>query len=456
MGNITLPNQWSARHYQEDLFKHMMIGGLDNKRALEVWHRRAGKDSTCLNFAAIASQMRVGTIWHMLPTQKQGRKVIWDGIDKGGRRMIDQAFPPEMRASVNNTEMQIKFLNGSVYQVVGSDNYESLVGSNPVGIIFSEYSIADPKAWDFIRPILAENEGWAVFIYTARGKNHGYKLYNLAKESASKPGSRWHVSLLTVDDTFRDTERTQPVVKPEAVQEERELGMAEEKIQQEFYCSWDSGMEGAFYTKEMSQAYADGRIGHFPHDPMKTVQTWWDIGFADATSVIFTQTGLDGAPVIIDYLEERNKGLEWWIKTLMSLPYVYASFPAHHGPHDIDNHDWSTGKTRKEFAAALGLMFDTVPKIPVPDGIDAVRAMLKIVKINERTCGRLIDCLASYRRDWDERNQIFRDQPVHDWASHGADSARYLAVGWDGRTETELQKIGSMIKRRFTVKRAHK
>src|SRR5262245_6242461 len=131
--DIILPHNWKARHYQKDVFQHMLIGGLAGKRALEVWHRRAGKDSTCLNFAALSSQIRVGTVWHMLPTQRQGRKVIWDGIDREGRRMIDQAFPEAMRASVNNTEMQIKFRNGSIYQVVGSDNYDALVGTNPVG-----------------------------------------------------------------------------------------------------------------------------------------------------------------------------------------------------------------------------------------------------------------------------------------------------------------------------------
>lgn len=456
MSNIILPHQWTARGYQSPVFEHMLMGGLENKRALELWHRRAGKDSFSLNFAALASQIRVGTVWHMLPTQKQGRKVIWDGISKDGKRMIDQAFPAEMRESMNNTEMQIKFKNGSIYQVVGSDNYDSLVGANPVGVIFSEYSIADPKAWDFIRPILAENDGWAIFIYTPRGKNHGYKLYNLARENASRPGSRWHVSRLTVDDTFRDAARTTPVISPAAIQEERDLGMAEEKIQQEFYCSFDTGMEGAFYTRELNKIEADGRLGDFPHNPMLPVQTWWDIGFRDATSVIFTQTGHDGQPIIIDYLEERNQGLPFWVKTLASLPYVYATSTPHNGPHDLENHDWSTGKTRQEMADSLGLKFTVVPKIPVPDGIDAVRAILGTARFNKKTTGRLWDALTSYRRDYDERNNIFRDNPLHDWASHGSDAMRYLAVGWDGRSDDQLHKIGNAIRRRFKVLRTNR
>lgn len=339
--------------------------------------------------------------------------------------MIDQAFPHEIRDPknpINNSDMQIRFRNGSIYQVVGSDNYDSLVGTNPVGVIFSEWSVADPKAWDYIRPILAENEGWALFIYTPRGKNHGKKLYDMASGNP-----KWYSSLLTVDDTFREDGVT-PVIGPEVIADERAEGMAEEKILQEYFCSFEAGMEGAFYTMELNLADQEGRIGHFPHDPTKQCQSYWDIGFRDATAIIITQRGNDGKPIIIDYLEARNKALDEWIRELRSLPY---DFEEHWGPHDLENTDWTTGKTRREFAASLDFAFDIVSKIPVQDGIDATRAMIRVARFNEPAVGRLLDGLYSYRREYDDRLQMFRDKPLHDWASHPADAMRYLSVGWN-------------------------
>ena len=317
--DILLPNFWYPRHYQFDLMQYMFADSIDSKRAVCVWHRRAGKDSTCLNLASVMTQIRVGTIWHMLPTLQQGRRVIWDGIDKEGRRMIDQAFPKSIRIGTNNSEMKISLKNGSIWQVVGSDNYDSLVGTNPVGVIFSEYSISDPSAWDYIRPILVENGGWAMFIYTPRGKNHGFNLFNMAKKNP-----KWYCSELTINDTFNKGQNDEVdgtftgrhIITPELVEEERLAGMAEEKILQEFYCSWNTGLEGAFYTEALNKCGDDERIGTYLYDPAKPVFTFWDIGLRDNTAVIFVQRSDAGQPIIIDYMTERNKSLAWWIKTL--------------------------------------------------------------------------------------------------------------------------------------------
>lgn len=380
----------------------------------------------------------------MLPTLKQGRQAIWEGIDRDGRRMIDQAFPAWMRQpgtrGTNNSDMAIRFINGSVYQVVGSDNYDKLVGTNPVGLIMSEYAIADPAAWDYMRPILAENEGWAFFPYTPRGKNHGYRLAEMAKNNPN-----WFFSKLTVDDTYRDEDRQVYVIGPEVIEEERQSGMAEERILQEYYCDFNVGMEGSFYTNEIMLAETEGRIGSFPWDPNKPVQTWWDIGFRDATSVIFTQRNSAGNPNIIDYLEERNVALDQWVREVRSLPYTYEE--PHWGPHDLENTDWATGKTRREVALELGFAFDIVPKLPVADGIDATRSIIRVANFNEDKCEKLIDGLRSYRREFDEKTKLFKDKPFHDWASHPADAMRYLSVGWN-------ETVGSSIYsgKRFGVK----
>lgn len=445
--SIQLPNKWEARHYQRELFRYLLDGGLESKRAVMVWHRRAGKDSTSINFAAVASQMRVGTIWHMLPTARQGRKVIWDAIDRDGRKVIDQAFPPEMVVNKNNTEMKLECENGSIYQVVGSDNFDSLVGSNPVGVIFSEYSIANPEAWNFVRPILAENGGWAIFIYTPRGKNHGFTLFEMARENP-----RWFCSLKTAEDTYRANElpespdefaRLAHVIGPEVIDEERRSGMGEEKIAQEYYCSFETGLEGAFYTAELKSAYEEGRIGNYPWDPHKICQTFWDIG-RDTTAIGITQVGPDGHPVIIDYISDRNIGLPEWIKKISVLPYQFEE-DSHFGPHDLNHTDWATNRTRLETAAGLGLHFNLVAKLSLADGVDAARQMLRVCKINQPNCQDLLDGLASYHREYDDKRGVFRDIPVHDWASHPADMFRYLSVAWE-EYRLNMQNLSSQFK----------
>jgi phage terminase large subunit len=419
---VSLPNEWEARSYQKPLMSHMVSGGtMNKKRAVNVWHRRAGKDSCSLQVAAVATQMRVGTYWHMLPTLQQGRKVIWEGRDKLGRRMIDQAFPHAIRkGKPNESNMKIELGNGSVWQVVGSDNFDNLVGSNPVGIIFSEYSIADPLAWEYFRPILLENDGFAIFIYTPRGKTHGFTLYNVALE-ASKTNPDWFCSKLTVDDTN--------IMTKEQVEEEILLGMSREKALQEFYCSFDVGMEGAFYTEEMNYADKSNHIGDFPWDPTKPVDTWWDIGFRDNTSVIFTQDHSSGVPIIIDHISDRNKGLPDWAKIIKGLPYAYRT---HTGPHDIGTTEWGSASTRVEIARNLGIEFEIAEKLSIQDGIDMSRSMIRRCFWDRQKTQILRDNLAYYHREWDSTRNIFKDKPHHDHSSHDADAFRVLSTEYDG------------------------
>ena len=181
-----------------------------------------------------------------------------------------------MHEAINNTEMRLTLKNGSIYQVVGTDNVDRLVGANPVGVVFSEYSLQDPRAWDYIRPILAENGGWALFIYTARGRNHGYDLLNVAKKNET-----WFQQVLTVEDT-----RAIPI---SAVDEERAAGMPEEMIQQEFFCSFDAPLVGSYYGNAMARLLADQHLTKVPYDPNLDVHTSWDLGIGDSTVIIFFQ-----------------------------------------------------------------------------------------------------------------------------------------------------------------------
>lgn len=419
---ITLPHQWSPRNYQLP-FWQAMEGGC--KRAVLVWHRRAGKDDTGINWCASAAFQRVGLYWHMLPTYKQGRQIVWNGKRSDGTPFLG-AFPEEIIKRKRDDEMLIEFVNGSIYQVVGTDDVDRLVGTNPVGVILSEYSLHDPAAWDYIRPILAENGGWAVFIYTARGRNHGYDLYEMAKRHPD-----WYAELLTVDDTKRPDGT--PVITPEAIQSEIDAGMAPEIVQQEFYCSFDAALVGAYYKTQLAAAKAAGRIGNpCPLDPSIPVDTIWDLGIDDAMAIGFFQR-VFGEVRCVHYLEAEGEGLQYYAEELRKFAAQNGcTYGEHWAPHDIEVRELSAeGRTRREVAAKLGIHFRVVPKLSVADGIQAVRTIFPKVRFNNsKEVEYLVDMLSQYQKEFDSKRGVYKDKPKHDFTSHGSDMFRYMAVAY--------------------------
>jgi phage terminase large subunit len=433
MPTVEIPaHGWRPRPYQLPAWAAMERG---TKRLALAWHRRAGKDEFALNWSAVSAMTRPGGIWHMLPQASQARKAIWDAVNPHtGRRRIDDAFPPEIRESTREQDMFIRFRNGSTWQVVGSDNYNSLVGSPPVGVVFSEYALADPAAWAFIRPILAENNGWALFISTPRGRNHFARLVEYARTSPD-----WFGQLLTVEDT-------QAIPMETIARERRELTSergekeAEAIIAQEYYCDFDAAIPGAYYGDLMSRVERDGRIGHYPHMPHLPVGTAWDIGVGDSTVVWCYQQLPNGRVRVVNVLEGSGVGLDWYAQKLLALPYTYAD---HIWPHDGAVQEWGSGVTREQTAKGFGLRPRILDRDNVDDGIHAVRLLLPLVEFSsepdplpgestESARARMqrgLDALRQYRREWDERLQRFRDKPTHDWSSHHADAFRYLAKG---------------------------
>lgn len=412
-GDITLPYNYKPRSYQKPLFQAIDSG---IKRAVCVWHRRAGKDKTLLNLTFKKMWERVGAYYYFLPTYKQGKKIIWKGIDKTGFKFIDH-MPKQLISRIDNTEMSIETANGSLFQVIGTDNIDSIVGTNPIGCVFSEYSLQDPQAWEFIRPILKENGGWAIFNFTPRGNNHAKKLFDMASKN-----EKWFCQLLTINKTF-DFEGKNLVTEQD-INEERVEGMPEELIQQEYYCSFEAGVVGAYYSQNLSFAREQNRITKVPYDSQLPVFTVWDLGIDDCTSIGFFQK-INKEVRMIDYIEENNQGLNFYVKELKTKPYVYAK---HFAPHDIKVREFTSGVSRLETARKLGINFDIIPKVTISEGIDVARRFFSRLWIDENNCERFIDCVTNYKKEYDEKNKCFKDKPKHDWSSHGADVLRYTGL----------------------------
>ena len=419
MAKLTIPYNFQPRKYQIPLFKAFEAG---IKRGVCCWHRRAGKDKCGLNLFIREMFKRKGQYYHLFPTARQARKAIWDGIDKDGLKVMDH-FPKEVIVSKNETDMKITLTNGSIYQLVGTDmGLDWLVGTNPVGLLFSEYPIMSPKAWDFLRPIIRENDGIALFVYTPRGQNHGHRLFEMAQNN-----DQWFCSKLTVEETRRDSDREDGsrVVSADDLEEERREGMDETMIQQEYYCSFHAAIPGAYFAKEMTRMETDGRIGRVPWEPKLRTSTYWDLGIDDSMSVVFAQQ--HGQEVrIIDYYEASGEGLPHFISEVKSRPYSYDS---HNAPWDIEVRELTTGKTRRETARSLGINFRAGKKVnKKEEAIEQARQLLSRCWMDRRKCERLIASLRNYHKEYDDKNQVFKARPVHNWASHGADSFMELAM----------------------------
>ena len=416
-------NGWSARPYQQPVWDYL-YGGLKlakdrgyprdlmGGRAICEWHRRAGKDSTGLNILATAAMMRPGLYCHILPTFKQARNIAWDGIGRDGKRMRD-AFPKELFVRPpRDDEMTMWFRTEqlgelSIFKEFGSDQVDGMRGLNMLGTVFSEFAWQDPRAWDVVRPMLAENGGWALFISTPCGRNHWDKLYQTHENDPN-----WFVETLTVEDTF--DENGDRIISEEVLAEERK-SMSEELFQQEYYCSRDAGLEGAYYARAMAEALKDGRIGELRHNSGSGIWTWWDLGHYDATSIWFVQVTPREIHVL-DYEEGTQKSMEEWIKIVKEKPYVYDG---HVLPHDVEVHEYSTGTSRRIFAQNHGLNpLVVAPKLSPEQQIESVRAMLGRCWFDAAKCARGLNALRAYRAQRDEKKGLL--MPVHDWTSHAA------------------------------------
>ena len=387
-----------------------------------VAHRRFGKTVGCLNDlikrALCATRVQPPPRFaYIAPTYTQAKDVAWNYLK------FYSAPIPGLKMS--ESELWIEYPNGARIRLYGADNYERMRGLYFDDVVIDEPAQFDPRAWpEVIRPTLADQQGGATFIGTPAGRDWFYKV-DLAEDGSE------------IADFFRLTLKASDtgIIPAEELKSLRS-GLSEEQYAQEFECSFEAAVIGAYYGKLMRQADDDKRIAGVPYEPTAQVYTAWDLGIRDSTAIWFAQ--VVGREIhLIDYYEATGADLGHYVREIFGRNYIYAG---HFVPHDAQAKELGTGKSRLEVLESLGLKNITVaPMHRVEDGINAVRTIIPRCWFDARKCARGIDALKLYRAEFDDKLQALKPRPVHDWTSHAADAFRYLAMTLDGATQSHAK-----------------
>ena len=383
-----------------------------------VLHRRAGKTTATINQLIKDSLLNTNHSYAFIaPTYKQSKRNVWDMLRGYCKDIPDVVY--------NISELTVTFPTGSKISLFGADNPDSLRGLTLNGVVFDEYSQQPSNIWsEVISPTLATTKGYAIWIGTPKGRNAFYRIYEDARQYDD-----WYDLMLPVSES-------KIVDEEELIQQRR--NMTEDEYAQEWECSWEAAIQGAYFAKELSEARAEKRIGSYPYDATMPVYTWWDLGVSDATTILFMQTnGYQWR--LVDCYTANDEGLEHYIRVVKEKNYVYET---HFAPHDIAVKEFTSGQSRIETAEKLGINFEIAPKLSVDDGISAAKLRFKSLVINEDNCRPFIDAIAQYRREWNDKMGDWKNKPLHDWSSHFADAFRYWAVTDVRTNNTEmLQRV---------------
>jgi len=417
-------HQFRVRWYQRKF--HEALINRTHDRLIAIWHRRAGKDEIVLNAMRELAWKQPGTYWHCFPEQKQARKAIWNGVNgHTGKRRILEAFPPQIIKRMQDDDMFIELTNGATFQLIGSDRYDSTVGSGPKGIAYSEWALSNPSAWAYHSPMIRESGGFAAFITTPRGDNHAKKMYDRARGS-----DQWFSQLLSIEDTNALT----PADIADALKEYQdlhgeELGRA--IFEQEYLCSFAGAMVGAYWGADISRMERRGGVVPFEIDPKHPVHTAWDLGKA-VNNPIWCFQVINGQLRIVDFYRPEADDLEEWCLWLNSKGYNGIDYV----PDDVMDFIWGAKHTRWDLLKAHKRNPKLVKRIAVADGIHAGREAIKVAVFHggdDERAERVsfgLDGLKNYRREWDDDLKTYRENPVKDWAEHIGSSWRYLGLAW--------------------------
>jgi hypothetical protein len=404
------------RDWQRPLRNYFHDGG---KRAVVVAHRRAGKDRVAL-FIELEQMLRMRCeVWHCLPTYKQARKVVWDALTGDGQRLIDIAFPASIVRKRIEDEMKIELITGSLWRLVGADNFDMLVGANPRHVTFSEYALTSPKAYEFVRPILAENGGSLLFITTPRGYNHAHALYEHAKQTPS-----WYSAIHPVSDTG--------LIDVEVLAEEQRT-MPDELFRQEYGCDFSAANVGSILGSYIEQAERDHRIaGADLYDPSGApIELFSDIGFRDAAAWWWVQPCQNGFNVI-DHDEATGLDAEQWIERIRAKPWSARGqrLGCVHLPHDARAKTFRSRHTVVTvfLNSQLADRYSVVPQTTIADRINAARVFARVCRFNRAACAAGLHHLREWHYKFDEDKHNFSREPEHDEHSHSGDAFSYAAV----------------------------
>lgn len=428
---ITVPHNFNPRNYQLELFKQMDgVKGMPEtkkRRAILRWHRRAGKDKCCWCYLIKEAAQVAGNYFYVFPTKTMARQALWENVDSSGFKLLNH-LPKEFIKRQSNQEMLIELINGSTIRVLGYDkDPDSIRGIACKGAVFSEFAFSDPESYKTMIPALRESDGWVIFNSTPNGRNHFYELWQSVYASP-----RWFASELQTywPDRKGYSGLIEHKLFPQIIEEE---GLSEEDVEREYGVSFSTGMKGSFYMDNIDRAYSEGRIGDIVYDEYFKVDTFWDLGVDDSTAVWFRQK-INNKIVFVDYYEASGKDLLHYIKMLESKNYNYGT---HYLPHDAHQRSLQTGTTTAHMFEDLlkntKISSDVwvLERMPVQDGINAVRARFPRYHFAAGKCIDGIKKLELYHRRWDKKRAVFLKEPVHDGNSHAADALRMEAISED-------------------------
>lgn len=373
-----------------------------------VAHRRAGKTVADINeliMGATKCQLPNPRFAYVAPQLNQAKDIAWTYLKE---------YTAFLKPKINESELWVELPGGARIRIYGADNPDRLRGIYLDGVVLDEFGDMDPTIWtQVIRPALSDRKGWAAFIGTPKGKNTFHRIWVEAEGDED-----WTRLMLKASETgLLDAKELTDAAKM----------MSDDEFAQEYECSFEAAVKGAYYGKEINQAEIDGRITTVPYDPRLPVHTSWDLGMADSTVIWFTQT-VGAETRWIDCVKGEGVGLDWYVRELKERPYNYGR---HYLPHDVQVREMGTGKSRKEVLEGLGLRDIEVGKaLPVADGIQALRMLLATSWFDKVKCKEGLEALRMYRREYDDKRQEFRPHPLHDWTSHYADAAREFATGY--------------------------
>ena len=460
--SIQLPWRYRPRKYQAALlnaFFDMLEGKNEIENFLLCWHRRAGKDVSFFQCVVAAAKMEIGDYYYLMPKQNQARRVLWNGIvsDSDGLPCkFNEFIPPSLVKTMDSVSMRIEMTNGSNIYIGGSDNYNNFVGGNAKGIVYSEWSLCNPLARDYFKPMINQNNGWQMFCFTPRGKNHAHKTLLAAQKDANK--GRWFVDMRDVTQTAK--EDGTPVITDKQIESDIADGMDEDTAKQEYYLDFNAAVKGVIYGKEMERLRKEGRVYKFPVDKTIPILTFWDIGISkgNATAVWLMQPCPDTDRLrCVGYTEDEQEGVEHYLNWLKEFCMTHnAKLGKIYFPHDGKNTEWVSGKKRHEQIIALGYDVIVLPRISdVWIGITQTRKLFERLEFHEEFCGVGLNHLENYKRRINAETGM-QGTPIHDESSNGADALRMMGQYYADKYTDERHDKEKHARAKETLERMRK